>query len=337
MFVCKRTWKIRFLLLITSSFFTFYGFGESNITSIITKILPKSKSTTSSQAKKDAVPRYNTIEQMRALGDLNDMKTFSEEGSDILFFANVIIKKHQDFDFLVDFMTFCDECTKSIQLMDELAFSDASKEDRLTALYFELCKLTAMLNDQHTFVKPPQTVINNYILMSCTVGDEVIYLNDALEDGATPESMDAKKNRFDFTHTIKTKPHAPIKREKEQPLYGEYNALQLDIRLNSLDDTYLVRITNEADQVVYEKTVNAGNIVALSIDISAYAKGRYTVTMENSGESFTGEFEMQTTGIETITNNKEEFRHTLYDLSGRRLEHAPQKGIYIRQGKKYVR
>ena len=156
--------------------------------------------------------------------------------------------------------------------------------------------------------------------------------------------MDAKKNRFDFTHTIQTKPHAPrrngsgdAEESEMQPLYGEYNALQLDIRLNSLDDTYLVRITNEEDQVVYEKTVNAGNIVALSIDISAYAKGRYTVTMENSGESFTGEFEMQTTGIETITNNKVEFRHTIYDLSGRRLEHAPQKGIYIRQGKKYVR
>lgn len=148
------------------SLFVFKGFGESNITSIITKILPKSKSTSTStaQAKKDAVPRYNTIEQMRALGDLNDVKTFSEEGSDILFFANVIIKKHQDFDFLVDFLTFCDECTKSIQLMDELAFSDASKEERLTALYFELCKLTAMLNDQHTFVKTPQAVINNYMV-----------------------------------------------------------------------------------------------------------------------------------------------------------------------------
>ena len=146
------------------SLFVFKGFGESNITSIITKILPKSKSSSTVEVKKETVPRYNTIEQMRALGDLNDIKTFSEEGSDILFFANIIIKKHQDFDFLVDFMLFCEECTKSIQFMDELAFSNASKEERLSALYFELCKLTAMLHDQHTFIRTPQTVINNYLV-----------------------------------------------------------------------------------------------------------------------------------------------------------------------------
>lgn len=45
-------------------------------------------------------------------------------------------------------------------------------------------------------------------------------------------------------------------------------------------------------------------IVGLNIDISAYAKGRYTVTVENSRESFTGEFETQTTGIEENVINK---------------------------------
>ena len=58
-------------------------------------------------------------------------------------------------------------------------------------------------------------------LISCTVGDEVIYLNDRYEDGATPESMGARKNRFDFTHTIKTKPKARKRSEEEPLLYGE--------------------------------------------------------------------------------------------------------------------
>ena len=40
-------------------------------------------------------------------------------------------------------------------------------------------------------------------LISCTVGDEIIYLNDRYEDEATPESMGARKNRFDFTHTAR--------------------------------------------------------------------------------------------------------------------------------------
>ena len=104
------------------------------------------------------------------------------------------------------------------------------------------------------------------VLLVCKVGDEIIYYNSEEED---PFSMGAKKHRFDFTHTIKTKPKAPSKREKSdarinsserevarpkvkartreddaEALYGEYNNQLLDIRLNPLDATYLVRITN---------------------------------------------------------------------------------------------
>ncbi|MBQ3768854.1 MAG: DUF3244 domain-containing protein [Prevotella sp.] len=199
-------------------------------------------------------------------------------------------------------------------------------------------------------------------MMSCTVGDEVIYLNDEYEDGATPEGMTALKKRFDFTHTTKLQPKAPIKREnndasissserevarpkvkvpkrsgEEQTVYGEYNNLQLGIRLDPLDDAYQVSITNESGKVVYEKTINAGTIVGLSIDISAYAKGRYTVTVENSNELFTGEFETETTGISDAArlNNNEQIRNNklIYNLQGQRLS-ALQKGLNIVNGKK---
>ena len=118
-----------------------------------------------------------------------------------------------------------------------------------------------------------------------------------------------------------------------QSLYGEYNALRLGIKLNPLDDAYLVRITNESGQAVYEKTINAGNIVALSIDISAYAKGYYTVTVENSRESFTGEFETQTSGIEAINNSKAKPRTEIYNLQGQRIS-SLHKGLNIVNGKK---
>ena len=181
-----------------------------------------------------------------------------------------------------------------------------------------------------------------YFLMSCTVGDEVIYLNDEYEDGATPVDAEAKKHRFDFTHTIKTKPKARTREDNAETLYGEYNNQLLDIRLNPLDDTYLVRITNESDQVVYEKTINAGSIVGLNIDISAFAKGRYTVTIENSGESFTGEFETITTGIQELINEEEtknfnsstlQFFNSIYNLQGQRLNRL-QKGLNIVGGRK---
>ena len=199
-------------------------------------------------------------------------------------------------------------------------------------------------------------------MMSCTVGDEVIYLNDEYEDGATPEGMIALKKRFDFTHTTKLQPKAPIMQEnsdasissserevarpkvkvpkrsgEEQTVYGEYSALKLGIHLDPLDDAYQVNITNESGKVVYEKTINAGTIVGLSIDISAYAKGRYTVTVENSNELFTGEFETETTGIEETIYNKVETKTEIYNLQGQRLS-SLQRGLNIVNGKKvYVK
>ena len=197
-------------------------------------------------------------------------------------------------------------------------------------------------------------------LMSCVVGDEVIYLNDEYEDEATPEG--ARKKRFDFTHTIKTKPKARIKREKSdvyinsserdvarpkvkarirrgeaQSLYGEYNDQQLGINLDPLDDDYLVSITDEFGKTVYEKAVNAGSIVALNIDNSAYAKGLYTVTIENNNEVFTGEFGTETTGIQELKNSRIEKFKSIYNLQGQRLN-SLQKGLNIVNGQKvYVK
>ncbi len=172
-------------------------------------------------------------------------------------------------------------------------------------------------------------------LMSCTVGDEVIYLNDEYEDGATPAG--ARKNRFDFTHTTKSKPKAPRRTGEELSLYGEYNDQQLGIHLAPLDDAYQVSIANESGQVVYERTINAGTIVGLSIDISAYPKGRYTVTIENSSESYTGQFDAQTTGIIDATHlsdNEQIIKNKLiYNLQGQRLS-SLQKGLNIVNGRK---
>ena len=106
----------------------------------------------------------------------------------------------------------------------------------------------------------------------------------------------------------------------------------MPIRYASLNQ---VRITDESGKLVYEKAVNAGSIVGLNIDISAYAKGRYTVTVENSNESFTGEFEAQTTGIEAIKTNKEDVRSYIYNLHGQRLN-SLQKGLNIVNGRKLL-
>jgi hypothetical protein len=173
------------------------------------------------------------------------------------------------------------------------------------------------------------------VLLNCRAGDEVIYYNIKAED---PYVMNARK-RFDFTHTTKSQPKIPKRRsEAEQSLYGEYNNMLLDINLDPLSEAYLVRITDETGKVVYEKAINAGSIVALNIDISAYAAGRYTVTVENSQETFTGEFETQTTGILEVESGKRKVeRCNIYNLQGQRLS-TLQRGLNIVNGKKvYVK
>ena len=176
-----------------------------------------------------------------------------------------------------------------------------------------------------------------WLLLSCTVGDEVIYLNDNYKDDATPD--EARKRRFDFTHTTKIKPKSPMRMvaeaSEEPSLYGEYTDQLLGINLNPLDDDYLVRITSVTGRTVYEKAVNAGSIVGLNIDISSLTEGSYTVTVENSNESFTGKFETQTAGI-SLVPALTRAAGAIYNLQGQLLQQKPTKGVYIQDGKKYV-
>ena len=186
---------------------------------------------------------------------------------------------------------------------------------------------------------PTQNVFNveladpAWFLMECYVGDEVIYLIDGVEDGATPDGIArARGQRIDFTHTTKIKPKTREKSEEKQSLYGEYNKQRLSINLDPINDAYLVSITDESGKAVYEKPINAGNIIGLNIDISAYSEGRYIVTVDNSNESFTGEFNVLMTGIEEVKSQKSEVRGFIYNLQGRRLS-SLQKGLNIVNGR----
>ena len=184
---------------------------------------------------------------------------------------------------------------------------------------------------------PPTTNVFNveladpaWYLMSCTVGDEVIYYNSEEED---PYAMGARKRRIDFTHTIKIQPKARTRNGAEESIYGEYNDQQLCLNIDPLDDTYLVRITDESGKAVYEKNIYAGNIVGLNIDISAYTEGRYTVSVENSLELFTGEFGAQMTGIKEVSRKQEVLKDHIYNLQGQRIN-TLQKGLNIVNGQK---
>ena len=119
-------------------------------------------------------------------------------------------------------------------------------------------------------------------------------------------------------------------------MYGEYNERLLDINLKMLNTAYMVRITNQkTSKVVYEKAVNAGSIVALDIDISAYPKGQYEITIVNSDEVFNGVIDTSATGIEEIIHNSQFIMHNdaILNLQGQRIK-TLQKGLNIVNGKK---
>ena len=193
----------------------------------------------------------------------------------------------------------------------------------------------------------PDLVYLNKILLSCSVGDEIIYLNDKYDD-IIPLDPEAPKRRIDFTHTVKVKPKAPVRRtneEAEESLIGEYNDHQLYIRLESLNKLFIVTIKDQNDSVVYNKSVRANEIVALNIDISDYTDGDYSVCMENDEEAFNGMFTIEPTAIHDVMAEQKgrddsQSDNAVYDLTGRRLSNNQlqhlAKGIYIIKGKKVL-
>ncbi|MBR3619446.1 MAG: DUF3244 domain-containing protein, partial [Bacteroidaceae bacterium] len=181
-------------------------------------------------------------------------------------------------------------------------------------------------------------------LFSCTVGDEVLYKNPYFEDlypdiesGETTHTPTAKR-RVDFTHVVKKKPKAPQRRVQESEdvaVSGEYTQTALTIDLGTLQDTYVVTITDPSGQSVYAKDVKTNRVLALDIDISAYTEDAYTITLENEDEIFEGNFRLSDlTSIQEVTTPRTP-SDVYHDLMGRRVT-TPTKGIYIHNGKKVL-
>ncbi|MBR3443393.1 MAG: DUF3244 domain-containing protein [Bacteroidaceae bacterium] len=172
--------------------------------------------------------------------------------------------------------------------------------------------------------------------MECRVGDDVLYHNPDIIDGVNPPDEETKK-RIDFTHIEKPQPTKDRKAPKESvSLNGEFSARLLDLQLGNMSDTYDVTITDDAGEVVYQKTVRTADVLALNIDVSEWAAPSYTINVENDYEQYVGNFELTPTGIEEVKSEELKVKNdAMYDLTGRRVT-TPTKGLYIINGKKVV-
>ena len=179
-------------------------------------------------------------------------------------------------------------------------------------------------------------------LMSCTVGDELLYYDPSLIDCVTPQDTEVKKNWLDFTHTVKTKPKAPRRGEAavsdEETVTGEYSIKELFVNFKTLTGPYTITVTDAAGQPIYNKVVQTSNVVALNTDISAYAKGSYTITVENEEEAYSAEFTIS--DEDGLTPQPPLLQRggeagAVYNLNGQRLT-KPQRGVNIVNGHKVV-
>ena len=171
-------------------------------------------------------------------------------------------------------------------------------------------------------------------LISCAVGDEVLYYDATLMDW--DKSAEAKKKKLDFTHVIKAQPRAPRRRAAsadQDGLSGEYSDAEVFVWLNNLEGNYTATLTDASGQVVYQKTMLTDNVLALNTALTAYGPGSYVLTLENDDEAFTATLNIEPNGIRP-TPSPSLGRGAIYDLQGRKLMKAPEKGMYIQDGKK---
>ena len=118
-----------------------------------------------------------------ALAKLESVDAASPEGADILIFADTIINKHVGATELLSVSDFCEKAIDAANRLDESA-SPAGSGQRLVSLYFELCKLAAMLHDGHTGVQMPQEMLpflETYPFSVNVIGGKLIVSTIGLE------------------------------------------------------------------------------------------------------------------------------------------------------------
>ena len=184
----------------------------------------------------------------------------------------------------------------------------------------------------------------NEMLISCSVGDETIYLRD----DALPTDSEVKKKWLDFTHTTKPRPKSPRvagaaaeEAAEQETLTGEYSTKELFVSLKTLTGPYVITLTDAVGKEVYRKDVQTSNVVALNTDLTKYATGQYTLTVENSEELYTATLALPliddaVRDLQKTLNSKPSTLNWL-DLSGRRLSTPPTRpGLYIKVGRKVM-
>lgn len=187
----------------------------------------------------------------------------------------------------------------------------------------------------------PETATDTWQrLISCTVADEILYLDAALLRGLSESGDVGVKKRIDFTHVIKSQPKMRRRRAAATTPDGEYSST-LYVNLQALKGTYSVEMTDAEGRKVYCHTVQTDNVLALETSLKRYAAGTYTLRLENDTNIYTATLEIGLPESVEMPKVASSIHHGagIYDLSGRRIADDTRlpHGIYIKNGRKTVR
>ena len=190
-------------------------------------------------------------------------------------------------------------------------------------------------------------------LLSCSVGDEILFhSNTWTEDvseywllpGNSTDGSDseARKEKIDFTHVIKTRPTGPAYAPGIGLIWGEYDNAVLSIDFANMTGVYKITIRHDDEgQERYAETCRADILRTLDVNLMGYPLGQYTINVENEEEAYTSHFALPLVGngIEPVREAQGgATSHEVFDLSGRRMTGSSLgRGIYIHDRKKVVR
>ena len=132
-----------------------------------------------------------------------------------------------------------------------------------------------------------------------------------------------------FEQTIIGKDYFEINIHKKLPSTLIFDAESRAAFLNAKDEYF---DENKTENYYFDKSRVIIDVGSSTVDISAYPKGQYAITVENSNEVFNGVIDT-TTGIEEIVNGKSLNSKSIYNLNGQRMKQL-HKGLNIVNGKK---
>lgn len=186
-------------------------------------------------------------------------------------------------------------------------------------------------------------------LLSCTVWDETLYQSSTWTEDVSqhwpdievnPGGAEARKEKIDFTHVIKTRPTGPAYAPGIGLIWGEYDDAMLSIDFANMTGTYKITIHHkDEEQDRYADNSRTDILRTLDINLTGYPQGDYTVTVENTEEAYTAHFSLplEGNGIHAVSDTQRTGHDVWFDLSGRCVAHSQlRKGIYIRDRKKKV-